>query len=155
MIQRPKDSTDESVAQTLRQERAERAAKTERLRELRLERDAATKAANAPPAGKTATARRPSRKNLLRTEPDCGQGKAIRTASVRAAGEIGGPMRLHQRGVDLLVDLMDAEQHFDQTSPDELRRLIREAVVVFGQLLARDNPHDPGSERMTGPNRRT
>jgi hypothetical protein len=62
-------------------------------------------------------------------------------------------MRLHQRGVDLLVDLMDAEQHFDQTSPDELRRLIAESVVVFGQLLARDNPDDPGTRRMTGPNR--
>ena len=64
-------------------------------------------------------------------------------------------MRLHQRGVDLLVDLMDAEQHFDQTSPDELRRLIVESVVVFGQILARDNPDDPGTGRTTGPNRRT
>ncbi len=52
-------------------------------------------------------------------------------------------MRLHQRGVDLLVDLMDAEQHFDTISRDELRRLISEAVVVFGQILERDVPHEP------------
>jgi hypothetical protein len=50
MIQRLKDSTDESVAHTLQQERLERAAKTERLRELRLERDreAAAKEAKVP-----------------------------------------------------------------------------------------------------------
>lgn len=52
-------------------------------------------------------------------------------------------MRLHQRGVDLLVDLMDAEQHFDTISRDELRRLISEAVVVFGQILERDVPQEP------------
>jgi len=52
-------------------------------------------------------------------------------------------MRLHQRGVDLLVDLMDAEQHFDTISREELRRLISEAVVVFGQILERDVPQEP------------
>jgi hypothetical protein len=64
MVQRLKDSTNESVAQALRQERAERVAKTERLRELRLERDrdAATKGVTPPPE-KPATARRPLRKN--------------------------------------------------------------------------------------------
>jgi hypothetical protein len=64
MVQRLKDSTNESVAQALRQERAERVAKTERLRELRLERDrdAATKGVK-PPSEKPATARRPLRKN--------------------------------------------------------------------------------------------
>jgi hypothetical protein len=62
-------------------------------------------------------------------------------------------MRLHQRGVDLLVDLMDAEQHFDRASPDELRRLIREAVVVFGQLLERDIPDEPDKRPVTRPAR--
>jgi len=61
MIQRLKDSTDQSVAQTLKQEQAERVAKTERLRELRLERDAATKAAK-PPVDKPAALYRPKRK---------------------------------------------------------------------------------------------
>lgn len=52
-------------------------------------------------------------------------------------------MRLHQRGVDLLVDLMDAEQHFDEFPSAELKKLISEAVVVFGQLLERDIPDEP------------
>jgi hypothetical protein len=61
MIQRLKGSTDQSVAQTLKQERAERVAKTERLRELRVERDAATKAAESP-FYKPAALYRPKRK---------------------------------------------------------------------------------------------
>ena len=52
-------------------------------------------------------------------------------------------MQLHQRGVDLLVNLMDADQHFDSITPEELHQLIREAVVVFGQLLDRDIPDQP------------
>jgi hypothetical protein len=62
MIQRLKDSTNESVAHALRQERAERVAKTQRLRELRLQRDAAINAAE-PSSEKTPPARRPKRKN--------------------------------------------------------------------------------------------
>jgi hypothetical protein len=52
-------------------------------------------------------------------------------------------MRLHQRGVDLLVNLMDAQDHFDNVTRDELRQLIGEAVVVFGKLLERDIPDEP------------
>ncbi|MFC3205248.1 hypothetical protein [Aquamicrobium soli] len=52
-------------------------------------------------------------------------------------------MQLHQRGVDLLVNLMDADQHFDSITPEEIHQLIREAVVVFGQLLDRDIPDQP------------
>jgi hypothetical protein len=59
-------------------------------------------------------------------------------------------MRLHQRGVDLLVDLMDAEDHFDSVTRDELHLLVREAVVVFGQLLERDIPDEP-DEKPTPP----
>jgi hypothetical protein len=51
--------------------------------------------------------------------------------------------QLHQRGVDLLLNLMDAEDHFDAFTRDELRHLIGEAVVVFGQLLDRDMPAEP------------
>lgn len=58
MIQRLKDSTDKNVAHTLQKERSERVAKTQRLRELRLERDAATKSANAPGPEKPSTSRR-------------------------------------------------------------------------------------------------
>lgn len=60
-------------------------------------------------------------------------------------------MRLHQRGADLLVDLMDAEEHFDKVSRDELRQLISEAVVVFGQLLERDIPDPPEPKRPKRP----
>ena len=62
-------------------------------------------------------------------------------------------MRLHQRGVDLLVDLMDAEQHFDKATPEELHRLISEAVVVFGQLLERDIPDEPDERQFYRPAR--
>ena len=51
--------------------------------------------------------------------------------------------QLHQRGVDLLLNLMDAEEHFDNVTPDELRHLISESVIVFGQLLERDSPAEP------------
>lgn len=63
-------------------------------------------------------------------------------------------MRLHQRGVDLLVNLMDADEHFDALSRDELRRLISEAIVVFGELLKRKIPEDPpATERFQRPSR--
>jgi hypothetical protein len=51
--------------------------------------------------------------------------------------------QLHQRGVDLLLNLMDAEEHLEALTQDELRHLIGEAVVVFGQLLDRDRPAEP------------
>jgi hypothetical protein len=60
-------------------------------------------------------------------------------------------MRLHQRGVDLLVDLMDAEQHFEEFPRAELKKLISEAVVVFGQLLERDIPDEPEEHPRTRP----
>ncbi len=52
-------------------------------------------------------------------------------------------MVLHQRGVDLLINLMDVEEHFDTVERDELRRLISEAVIVFGEILRRDVPKAP------------
>jgi hypothetical protein len=60
-------------------------------------------------------------------------------------------MRLHQRGVDLLVNLMDAEEHFDAVTRDELRHLIGEAVIVFGQILERDVPDEPDEQTRTHP----
>lgn len=62
-------------------------------------------------------------------------------------------MRLHQRGVDLLVNLMDAEQHFHETKPEELRQLISEAIIVFGQLLERDIPEEPDGPSVSIPAR--
>lgn len=54
--------------------------------------------------------------------------------------------QLHQRGVDLLLNLMDAEEHFDALTRDELRHLIGEAVVVFAQLLERDMHAEPAED---------
>lgn len=51
-------------------------------------------------------------------------------------------MILHQRGADLLVNLMDAEQHLDSMSQAELRELIHEAIDVFGKILERDIPEE-------------
>jgi hypothetical protein len=33
-------------------------------------------------------------------------------------------MQLHQRGVDLLLDVMDASEHVEKLSHDEMRRLL-------------------------------
>ncbi len=54
-------------------------------------------------------------------------------------------MGMQQRSVDLLVDLMDAEQHFDEVTRDELRQLVSEAVVVFSQIVLDPRAHtEPG-----------
>lgn len=46
-------------------------------------------------------------------------------------------MELHQRGVDLLVNVMDAADQADQMSPDEVRRLLREVAEVMSLILER------------------
>jgi Holliday junction resolvasome RuvABC ATP-dependent DNA helicase subunit len=47
-------------------------------------------------------------------------------------------MELHQRGVDLLVNVMDAADNADQLTVDEIRRLLREVVEVMSLILERD-----------------
>jgi len=49
-------------------------------------------------------------------------------------------MKLHQRGVDLLVDVMDAADHVESLTTDEVRNLLRETIYVLGELLKRDVP---------------
>jgi hypothetical protein len=47
---------------------------------------------------------------------------------------------LHQRGVDLVVELLDAADHPD-TLPDlETRNLLRRAATALSELLIRDKP---------------
>ncbi|MGN6773196.1 MAG: hypothetical protein ACTHJQ_25630 [Rhizobiaceae bacterium] len=53
-------------------------------------------------------------------------------------------MQLHQRGVDLLLDVMDAAEHVDKLSHDEMRRLLKEVADVLGELLKRDVPEKRG-----------
>ncbi len=47
-------------------------------------------------------------------------------------------MQLHQKGVDLLVNVMDAADHVEQFSHDEIRLLLTEVAEVMGQILERD-----------------
>ncbi len=47
-------------------------------------------------------------------------------------------MQLHQRGVDLLVNVMDAADHIETLSPEEIRRLLKAVADVMGQILERD-----------------
>ena len=49
---------------------------------------------------------------------------------------------LHQRGVELLVDVLDAAEHTDQLSQAEIKELLTAIGVVLGQLLERDIPED-------------
>lgn len=45
---------------------------------------------------------------------------------------------LHQRGVDLVVDLLDAADHPEMLPDQELLNLLRRAAYVLGDLLVRD-----------------
>lgn len=47
-------------------------------------------------------------------------------------------MQLHQRGVDLLVDVLDAADRVGQLSPEEIRELLKKVAQVMGQILERD-----------------
>lgn len=47
-------------------------------------------------------------------------------------------MQLHQRGVDLLVDVLDAVDHVDQLTASEARALLREVAEVMSLILERD-----------------
>lgn len=55
-------------------------------------------------------------------------------------------MKLHQRGIDLLLNLQDALEHPDKLAPKDIRDLLAEAEAVLRDLLARDVPkHDGGA----------
>ena len=54
--------------------------------------------------------------------------------------------RLHQRGIDLLLNLHSALDYSDQMSMEETRELLQEAEVVLRDLLARDIPQQSASE---------
>lgn len=54
-------------------------------------------------------------------------------------------MRLHQHGIDLLLNLQDAIDHFDKLSVSEVQTLLKEVETVLRDLLARDMP-DPDNK---------
>lgn len=47
-------------------------------------------------------------------------------------------MQLHQRGVDLLVNVLDSADHVEELTHDEMRRLLTEVAEVMSQILERD-----------------
>jgi hypothetical protein len=47
---------------------------------------------------------------------------------------------LHARGVDLVVELLDAADQIEQLKPDDLAALLRQTADVLGELLKRDTP---------------
>lgn len=49
-------------------------------------------------------------------------------------------MRIHARGLELVVEMLEAADHLDQLTPQEHRALLQEAAQVMGDLLARDVP---------------
>ena len=56
-------------------------------------------------------------------------------------------MQLHQRGLELVMELLDAADHIDQLTRDEHQRLLREAADVMADLLKRDIPVSRGGTR--------
>jgi hypothetical protein len=48
--------------------------------------------------------------------------------------------QLHQRGVDLLLNVMDAAEHVEKLSHDDMRQILEEVAKVLGELLKRDVP---------------
>jgi hypothetical protein len=52
----------------------------------------------------------------------------------------------YQRGVDLLLNVMDAAEHVEKLSHDDMRRILKEVAEVLGELLNRDIPTDQGED---------
>jgi hypothetical protein len=52
--------------------------------------------------------------------------------------------QLHQRGIDLLLNVMDAAEHAEKLSTEDIRRVLNEVAEVLGELLKRDVPFEPG-----------
>jgi len=59
-------------------------------------------------------------------------------------------MQLHQRGVDLLLNVMDAADHVEKLTRDEMRQILEEVAEVLGELLKRDVPVKRGGTDGTG-----
>jgi hypothetical protein len=55
-------------------------------------------------------------------------------------------MQLHQRGVDLLLNVMDAAEHVEKLGQDDIRQILREVAEVLGELLKRDVPVERQTE---------
>src|SRR5690606_17105727 len=67
------------------------------------------------------------------------------------------PMRVHQRAVDLLLNVQDAADHVDNLTQEDVRRLLKEIGIVLELLLDRalilmrpgsDEPNMRGWEKL-------
>lgn len=56
-------------------------------------------------------------------------------------------MQLHMRGVELVVELLEAAEHAESLSSDELKRLLKEASDVMARILERDVPPEHREKR--------
>lgn len=45
--------------------------------------------------------------------------------------------QLHARGVDVVVELLDAADHVERLTPAETKALLKEAAIVLGRLVGR------------------
>jgi hypothetical protein len=61
---------------------------------------------------------------------------------------------MHQRGVDLLCNLMDAESHVEALTEQEVRALLTEAIAVLGALIERDSEDKARGSRKSLPAQR-
>lgn len=52
--------------------------------------------------------------------------------------------QLHQRGVDLLLTVLDAAEHAEKLTTEDIRTLLTEVAEVLGELLKRDVPVELG-----------
>jgi hypothetical protein len=48
--------------------------------------------------------------------------------------------QLHARGVELVLELLDAADQLERLPPNEIKTLLRETASVLGDLLRRDTP---------------
>ena len=56
-------------------------------------------------------------------------------------------MKLHQRGVDLLLNVQSTLEHLEALPAHEVRNLLIETEIVLRDLLARDQPVEPAGAK--------
>ncbi len=47
-------------------------------------------------------------------------------------------MKLRQKAIDLLVNVLDAADHVEDLNPEEIRQLLKQVANVMGRILERD-----------------
>ena len=81
------------------------------------------------------------------TANSCLQKAASRTRIDFSGSYRGLAVKLHQRGVDLLLNVESALDHLDALTAHEVRNLLIETEIVLRDLLARDRPVEPVGQK--------